>query len=76
MYSLPEHYNAIKGGFPLKKEDIHEVAESSGVLQAPMDYLDVDLREDLKSIIRNACEIDSNNVAHAFEFLKMTLKER
>ena len=76
MYSFPEHYNAIKGGFPLKKEDIREVAELSGVLQAPMVYLDVDLREDLESIICNASEINSNNVAHAFGFLKTTLKER
>ena len=75
MYSFPEHYNAVKGGFLLKKEDIREVAELSGVLEAPMDYLDADPREDLESIICNASEIDSKNVAHAFEFLKTKLKE-
>ena len=35
MYSFPENYNAVKGEFPLKKEDIREVAELSGVLEAP-----------------------------------------
>ena len=76
MYSFPENYSAIKGGFSLKREDIREVAELSGVLEAPVDYLDAELREDLESIICNASEIESENVAHAFEFLKTSLKER
>ena len=74
MYSFPENYSAIKGGFSLKREDIREVAELSGILEAPVDYLDAELREDFEFII--CSESESENVAHAFEFLKTSLKDR
>ena len=76
MYlKLPRKLQCNQQGFSLKREDICEVAELSGVLEASVDYLDVEVREDLESIICNSSETESENVAHAFECLKTTLKE-
>eukprot|EP00794_Sanderia_malayensis_P007664 gene7664-8500_t len=62
--------------YTLTKEEIQKVAELSGVLDAEVDFLDPDLREDLEETLPNPGTIESNMVAEAFRFLKRTIQSR
>ena len=74
MYYFPERYGGKRKGFDLTKEEIHEVAELSGVLDAPDDYLDAELRREFQRIIPKPEKLNCDKVAESFRLLKQRFR--
>eukprot|EP00794_Sanderia_malayensis_P010334 gene10334-11409_t len=74
-HNSPERYGGKKCGIPLNDDDLKEVADVSGVLDYPEDYLDPLFRESCQSFIENVDDIKPDEAAHAFMYLKTNLSQ-
>ena len=77
MHSIVTHvlklthldYNLFTGQ-TVTEEQLREVAELSGVLQIPDDFLEPHFRAECQRLIPDAAEIEPSNVKDAYMFLK------
>ncbi len=73
MFSFPESYGAAKKGLHIPMVDLREAGEVSGVLQAPMNWLDDLLVRQCRQHIPSPEDIDSNVAKRAHCFLKQQI---
>ncbi|XP_066920717.1 uncharacterized protein [Clytia hemisphaerica] len=66
IYSFPEKYDMEKCGFQIKPEQLQEVAELSGILETPEDYLDLDTKLKFTQIIEDPSKIPSQEYVKAY----------
>ncbi len=57
-------------GFVVTEEQLEEVAELSDVLSSNEDYLPADFRAKCELVIEDPLELDVNDFANAFRYLK------
>ena len=74
MYYFPERYGGERKGFDLTKEEIREVAELSGVLDEPDDYLDAELRREFQIFIPELEKQNCDKAAESFRLLKQCFR--
>ncbi len=57
-------------GLPITEEQLREVAEQSGVLNVPDDFLQPDFRAECQCLIPDVSEVEHKNIQDAYIFLK------
>ena len=57
-------------GLPITEEQLREVAEQSGVLNVPDDFLQPDFRAECQRLIPDVSEVEHKNIQVANIFLK------
>ena len=72
MFAFPEKYGASTKGITLTKEQLREVADVSSILDVPMEFMDINLKQAFQQIIPNPREIESKNAHDAYLFLKQS----
>jgi hypothetical protein len=70
IYNCPDKYGGRKCGIHLTEADLSEVAELSEVLNGTDDYLDCNFRHECQQIINNTDDIEPDQAANAFLYLK------
>ncbi|XP_028416829.1 uncharacterized protein LOC114541037 [Dendronephthya gigantea] len=75
MFSFPENYGATNEGIHLSEEDIREVAEVSGVMNAQCSYTCIEehARQQCAELIPNPEKIEAKNAIEAYRFLKQNM---
>ena len=74
MYSFSHKYDGQQHGILVTQENLQEVAELSGIMEAPKSFLDEDIKHFFEIIMPNPVAIESNKFAQAFRFVKQSLK--
>ena len=75
VFSFPETYGGSNMGLNLKKGQIEDVAEVSGLLNVDTDdFIDSRVKTDCQLLIPNPTNIESKNIIEAFRFLKLNVK--
>ena len=71
MFSFPEQYGAGSRGHKLRREQLREVAEVSGILEVrPLDFLEEEVKTQCERFLPNPGAVESKNAIEAFRFLK------
>ena len=70
MFEFPEKYGAHHMGTDVTVDQLREVAQLSGVLGGPANYMDNNLRLSCEQTIPNPENIECKNAADAYLFLK------
>ena len=63
-------------GFSVTEEQLKDVAEMSGVLEVPQDFLSTEMREQCSAIIPYPTEVEPNECYDAFKYLKHNLLQQ
>ena len=74
MYDFPHKYGGQQHGILVTQENLQEVAELSGIMEASKSLLDEEIKHCFEIILPNPVAIESNKVAQAFRFVKQSLK--
>ena len=71
MFSFPEQYGASHKGHKLRREQLREVAETSGVLQVGhFDFMEQEVKRQCEHYLPNVNKVKSMNAIEAFRFVK------
>ena len=76
MFSFPEKYSAINKGLHITTANLREVGEVSGVLEAPMNWLDDVFAKQCRQHIPCPEAIDSKVAKDAYCFLKQRIQSQ
>ena len=70
-FSFPEQYGAGHKGHKLRREQLREVAETSGVLQVRhFDFMEQEVKRQCDNYLPNVNKVKSMNAIEAFRFVK------
>ncbi len=70
MQAFPEKYGGREMGIKVSKHDILEVAELAGVGDSPLDYISMDERNELATLMPNPERVECKDLVEAYRFLK------
>ena len=70
MYAFPEKYGGKEMGIKVSKHDILEVAQLAGIGDSPLDYLALDERCELVTVMPNPERVQCKDLIEAYRFLK------
>ena len=74
MYSFPHKYGGDQHGISVTEDMLQEVAELSGIMEAPTSYIDEEIKQHFEDVLPNPVAVESSKVAQAFRFVKSSLK--
>ena len=70
MFEFPENYGGRKAGNNLTRTQLQDVANLSGICDAPTDFIDDDIKEQFRQHVPRPDLIESKNASNAYQFLK------
>ena len=74
MFSFPEQYGGTNAGIPLRKDELREAADVSGVMDEDvLDFIDPRVKRECSELISNPERVESKNAIEAFRFLKRNI---
>ncbi|CAB3999910.1 Hypothetical predicted protein [Paramuricea clavata] len=76
IYEFPSRYGMEKKGFLVSQEDLEEIAELSGILDAPDDFIPSLFRKDLNELMPNPEAIKCNEFVQTYLLLKQRYFEK
>lgn len=72
MFDFPEKYQSTKMGMAVRDGQLQQVAEFSGILNAPMQFLHDAIKQFCEDKIANVEELQSKDAINAYRMLKNT----
>ena len=76
MFEFPEPYGGRKAGNNVTRNQLQDVANLSGIHDAPTDVLDDDIKEEFRQHVPRPDLIESKNASNAYQFLKSTVTNK
>ena len=70
MYAFPEKYGGREMGIKVSRNDILEVAELAGVGDSTLDYISMEERNELATLMPNPERVECKDLVTAYRFLK------
>ena len=74
MYSFPYKYDGDQHSIIVTQDKLQEVAELSRMMEAQISYMDEEIKQYFENVLPIPVAVESSKVAHAFHFLKCSLK--
>ncbi len=70
MYAFPEKYGGREMGIKVSRNDILEVAKLAGIGDSPLEYLNIDERNELTTLMPHHNKFECKDLVEAYKFLK------